>query len=45
MLENGNVGLLRCLIAEKWRSLVGIDVGRHMMYHGLALGVLVPLLA
>ena len=24
MLENGNVGLLRCLIVEKWRSLVGI---------------------
>ena len=25
MLENGNVGLLRCLIVEKWRSLVGIS--------------------
>ena len=24
MLENGNVGLLRCLIVEKWRSLEGI---------------------
>ena len=24
MLENGNVELLRCLIVEKWRSLVGI---------------------
>ena len=24
MLENENVGLLRCLIVERWRSLVGI---------------------
>ena len=24
MLENGNVGLLRCVIVDKWRSLVGI---------------------
>ena len=24
MLENGNVGLLRCLIVEKWRSLVAL---------------------
>ena len=22
--QSGNVGLLRCLIVEKWRSLVGI---------------------
>ena len=50
MLENGNVGFLRCLNVEKWKSLAGIwstetyDVSEGP-YHGLALGVLVPLVA
>ena len=50
MLENGNVGFLRCLNVEKWKSLAGTwrsetyDVS-EAPYHGLALGVLVPLVA